>query len=220
MPQDLTNDESALVQIMSWCLQAPSHYLSQCWPRSMALYDITTSRWFNGWWASLDVISHGMMPSSNENIFNRPIFQRPVTQTLMFSLIYIWPNGWANNRDAGDLRCYHAHYDVTVMIIIASCKGWCLMANNEPMVRVRMSNVRFQSIRISWAVIDFGYSVSWPWINHLKSPMVTSWQSNFNECVMQCDNETWVICFLWVICFIMASSMSVTGLFGAQILGW
>ena len=25
-------------------------------------------------------------------------------------------NGWANNRDAGDLRLHHAHYDVTVMI--------------------------------------------------------------------------------------------------------
>ena len=30
---------------------------------------------------------------------------------LMFSLICIW----TNNRHAGDLRCHHAHYDVTVM---------------------------------------------------------------------------------------------------------
>ena len=34
---------------------------------------------------------------------------------LMFSLICAWTNGWANNRDAADLRCHHAHYDVTVM---------------------------------------------------------------------------------------------------------
>ena len=34
---------------------------------------------------------------------------------LMFSLICAWTNGWANNRDAGDLRCHHAHYDITVM---------------------------------------------------------------------------------------------------------
>ena len=34
---------------------------------------------------------------------------------LMFSLICAWINGWVKNRDAGDLRRHHAHYDVTVM---------------------------------------------------------------------------------------------------------
>ena len=37
--------------------------------------------------------------------------------TLMFSLISAWKNGWANNRDTGDLRRHHAHYNVTVMKI-------------------------------------------------------------------------------------------------------
>ena len=34
---------------------------------------------------------------------------------LMFSLIYAWINDWVNSREAGDLRCHHGHYDVTVM---------------------------------------------------------------------------------------------------------
>ena len=34
---------------------------------------------------------------------------------LMFSLISVWINGWVNNHEAGDLRSYRAHYDVTVM---------------------------------------------------------------------------------------------------------
>ena len=34
---------------------------------------------------------------------------------LILSLICAWINGWVNNRDAGDLRHHHAHYDVTVM---------------------------------------------------------------------------------------------------------
>ena len=34
---------------------------------------------------------------------------------LMFSLICVWINGWVNNREAGDLTRYRAHYDVTVM---------------------------------------------------------------------------------------------------------
>ena len=37
---------------------------------------------------------------------------------LMFSLICTWINSWVNNREAGDLRCYHAHYEVIVI-------EWC-----------------------------------------------------------------------------------------------
>ena len=32
-----------------------------------------------------------------------------------FSLICVWINSWVNNHEAGDLRCYLAHYDVIVM---------------------------------------------------------------------------------------------------------
>ena len=35
---------------------------------------------------------------------------------LMFSLICVWINDWVNNREAGDLRRYRAHYVVTVML--------------------------------------------------------------------------------------------------------
>ena len=45
MPQDITDDKSILVQIMAWCHEARSHYLSQYWPRSMLPYDITRSQW-------------------------------------------------------------------------------------------------------------------------------------------------------------------------------
>ena len=34
---------------------------------------------------------------------------------LMFSLIWVWINGWVNNGEAGDLRRHGAHYDVNVM---------------------------------------------------------------------------------------------------------
>ena len=37
---------------------------------------------------------------------------------LMFSLICVWIIGWVNNREAGDLRRYHAHYDVILMLCI------------------------------------------------------------------------------------------------------
>ena len=55
--------------------------------------------------------------------FVRGMHQSPVNSpykgqwrgALMFSLICVWINGWVNNRDAGDVRRYRAHYDVTVM---------------------------------------------------------------------------------------------------------
>ena len=38
----------------------------------------------------------------------------------MFSLICDWAKGWANDGNAGDLRCNRTHYDVTVMISVTS----------------------------------------------------------------------------------------------------
>ena len=58
--------------------------------------------------------------------FVRGIHRSPVNSphkgqwhgALMFPLICIWINSWENNREAGDLRCCCAHYDVTVMRIL------------------------------------------------------------------------------------------------------
>ena len=70
-----------------------------------------------------------MMTSSNGNIFPRywP-FVRGIRRSnvnsphkgqwrgaLVFSLICTQINGRVNNREAGDLRCHRAHYNVTVM---------------------------------------------------------------------------------------------------------
>ena len=49
MPQDLTvtDDKLTLVQVMAWCRQATSHYLSQCWLSPLSLYGIARPRWVN-----------------------------------------------------------------------------------------------------------------------------------------------------------------------------
>ena len=71
-----------------------------------------------------------MMTLSNGNIFHRywpfvrGIHRSPMNSphkgqwrgTLIFSLICAWINDWVNNREAGNLRCNRAHYDITVMI--------------------------------------------------------------------------------------------------------
>ena len=72
--------------------------------------------------------SQCVMTSSDENIFRFTghlcggIHRSPENSlrkgqwrgALMFSLICVCLNGWVNNREAGDLRRYRAHYDVTV----------------------------------------------------------------------------------------------------------
>ena len=40
-------DMSTLVQVMAWCRQATSHYLSQCWPRSMSPNGVARPQWVN-----------------------------------------------------------------------------------------------------------------------------------------------------------------------------
>ena len=57
--------------------------------------------------------------------FVRGIHRSPVNSphkgqwhgALMFILICAWINGWVNNGEAGDLRRYRIHYDVTVMYV-------------------------------------------------------------------------------------------------------
>ena len=64
-----------------------------------------------------------MMTSSNGNIFRVAGHLWPVNSphkgqwrgALVLSLICAWIKGWVNNGEAGDLRCYRAHYDVTVI---------------------------------------------------------------------------------------------------------
>ena len=51
MPQNPSDDKSTLVQVMAWCRQAASHYLSQCCPRSLSPYGVTRPQWVN--WPSV-----------------------------------------------------------------------------------------------------------------------------------------------------------------------
>ena len=55
--------------------------------------------------------------------FVRGIHRSPVNSpykgqwrgALVFSLICAWMRSWVNNREAGDLRRHHAHYDAIIM---------------------------------------------------------------------------------------------------------
>ena len=79
MSLDLTDDKSTLVQVMAWGHQAPSHYLSQCWHRSMSPYGVTRPQWVN-------------TPPYRFEIFKKkdPVsIQRPSFQVWRFPIIKI-----------------------------------------------------------------------------------------------------------------------------------
>ena len=68
--------------------------------------------------------------------FVRGIHQSPMNSphkgqwrgALMFSFICAWINIWVNNREAGDLRSYWAHYVVNVMDWRYMTWNWCVFA--------------------------------------------------------------------------------------------
>ena len=126
---------------MTSCRQATSHCLGQCWPISMSPYGVTRPQRVTGdtvalcwaidmrlhlsfvrnisWWrhqmgafSALLALCAGNSPV--------PVDSPHKGQwrgALMFSLICVSINGRVNNREAGDLRRYHGHYDVILMMI-------------------------------------------------------------------------------------------------------
>ena len=52
MSLDFIDDQSILVQVMAWCRQATSHYLSQCWLRSLSPSGVTRPQCVNSLWPS------------------------------------------------------------------------------------------------------------------------------------------------------------------------
>ena len=67
---------------MAWCRQATSHYLSQCWPRSLSPYGVTRPQWVN---LLGRLASHFQVVKS----WGLPL----IFQSLSFSAIWWWRSG-------------------------------------------------------------------------------------------------------------------------------
>ena len=80
-----------LVQVMAWCRQATSHYLSQCWPRSMLPYGIIRPQWVNS-----------SVPGRSKCDFENAIFNLVLLNGI-FRFLYdsalrwmpMWPYWWS-----------------------------------------------------------------------------------------------------------------------------
>ena len=100
--------------------------------------------------------------------FVRGIHQSPVDsphkdqwhRTLIFSLICAWTNHWANNWDAGDLRCHCTHYHIIVILFYniltyAICL-WSTFMASEDMRTIRLSQMRFPVLARWFPCIEMG----------------------------------------------------------------
>ena len=98
MPLDFTDDKSTLVQVMSWCRQATSHYMSQCWPRSMSPSGIIRPQWVNKT-DDKQSSGNGLLPAGNKS-FLELMFQTPqFHDDLKLRLSYhIAQNRISNNK--------------------------------------------------------------------------------------------------------------------------
>ena len=57
--QTLVGDKSTQVQVMTLCYQETSHYLSQCWPRSMLPYGVTRPQYIKSF---LSTVTSDILP--------------------------------------------------------------------------------------------------------------------------------------------------------------
>ena len=81
-------------------------------PAKISNDDIIKWKHFPHYWPFVRGIHWSLVNSPHKGQWRR---------ALMLSLNCAWINGWANNREAGDLRCHHTHYDVTVVVEFIHC---------------------------------------------------------------------------------------------------
>ena len=99
---------------------------------------------------------------------------------LIFSLICVWINDWVNNREAGDLRHYRAHYDVIAMYL-----NQCSLMSYNP----RGHGLYISIYRIAWATRNCFWATIFP------VPLVPGW-SCVLDIIYQAKMVAAMQCFL------------------------
>ena len=106
---------SILAQLMAWCLQAASHYLIQCWPRSMVPYDVnrpqcikSTYRWLIARLCCLQCVSNGdtvVLPWAIDIIMSHLFYRFLSTLRIMAtSLSSLWETYGYSLKNSGNFR--------------------------------------------------------------------------------------------------------------------
>ena len=122
------------------------------------------------WWRyEMDTFSAFLaLCEGNATVTGGSLYKGQWRRALMFSLICAWTDGWANNRDAGNLRRHHAHYDVTV-------KYYYYYYKPSMAYQLSSSKVEFQlRFRCTW--VNFSllkWAICWQRIKRVKHMCIT-----------------------------------------------
>ena len=102
LPNTKVDDKSTLVQVMPWCHHATSHYLHQCWPRSISPYDMSRLQWLK-----TDYISFQLW-SSTSHLWKiiRYDWENAV------SMLFIFRNSLTIQYMVKTLKCHVIHGDL------------------------------------------------------------------------------------------------------------
>ena len=115
---------------------------------------------------------------------------------LMFSLICIWINGLVNNREAGDLRCHHSHYDITIMC--GDCWGHCVWSSlhevivtafNAPVMikRSALPSTDFDTTLLVIISLKSYYWVMWVILGHYNDVIMSAMASQITGFSVVCS---------------------------------
>ena len=147
MPQYLT-----LVQVMAWCSQATSHYLSQCWPGSMSPYGVTRPQWVN----------HVRSSGDTELTQKVAVMSLKVSKTNTgFGKWFCW----STNRSNG-----------WVMVWVLSALEWTYSNNTWASwhIKSRQLNYAFNSVPILKTKKTIKVLHCWPFVRGIHQLLVDS----------------------------------------------
>ena len=88
------NEKSTLVQVLAWCRQAPSHYLSQCWPKSVLPYGVTRP-WSLLW--SLTGALATMLSIKTPVKFSKTLWHLKINHLIWYWIGTLQCKVWADN---------------------------------------------------------------------------------------------------------------------------
>ena len=104
-----TQEKPTLVQVMAWCRQATSHYLSQCRRRSMLPYGVTRPQWVNAW---LKLIKSSGLACAKPPL--RPYVQKCkqwIASVLFFCYFLhansLWNPDWGESAQYYNQHCFN-----------------------------------------------------------------------------------------------------------------
>ena len=115
--RNLSGVKSTLVLVMAWCRQATSHYLSQCWRRSLSSYTVTrppllfahgfAERSMVEVQASFPTVSEGPQEGLQGPVDLSPFVGRQTLHLFLLVLLptVIWKTWWRHDMETMSTSC-------------------------------------------------------------------------------------------------------------------